>query len=84
MLFPDVGELCGGSIREDDYNVLENKLKDVKLRDDFEWYLQLRKFGNVRTGGFGLGFERFISILLGTPNIKDTIPFPRWPHNCKF
>ncbi|KAK2584745.1 hypothetical protein KPH14_007076 [Odynerus spinipes] len=79
LLVPIVGELVGGSIREDDYEKLKLKLPSTH---NLSWYLELRKYGNVPTGGFGMGFERFLQCVLGIPNIKDTIPFPRWPHNC--
>ncbi|XP_065159222.1 asparaginyl-tRNA synthetase [Atheta coriaria] len=78
LLAPNVGEIVGGSLREDDYYLLQEKLPTEKL----QWYLELRKFGGVPTAGFGLGFERYLQLLLGITNIKDTIPFPRWPHNC--
>ncbi|XP_046665111.1 probable asparagine--tRNA ligase, mitochondrial [Homalodisca vitripennis] len=83
LLCTNVGELCGGSLREDDFDTLVSKLKTHDLEDNLGWYLELRKFGNVPTGGFGMGFERFLQVILGIPNIKDAIPFPRWPHNCK-
>lgn len=83
MLCPNVGELCGGSLREDNYEIMESKLKKNNLEDKLNWYLELRKFGNVPTGGFGMGFERLLQIILGIDNIKDTIPFPRYPHSCK-
>lgn len=79
MLVPNVGELVGGSLRQDDYDKLS---AEIPLGVNLEWYLDLRKFGGVSTGGFGLGFERYLQFLLGITNIKDTIPFPRWPHNC--
>ncbi|KAF5304653.1 hypothetical protein FQR65_LT18847 [Abscondita terminalis] len=79
LLVPNVGELVGGSLRENDYNLLKHKLPSEGLN----WYLELRKFGSVPTGGFGLGFERYLQFLLGISNIKDAIPFPRWPHNCQ-
>ncbi len=83
MIFPEVGELCGGSLREDNYDTLKRKLIEHKLLDQLQWYLDLRRFGNVPTGGFGIGFERYLKVILGTVNIKDTIPFPRWPHRCQ-
>lgn len=83
LLVPVVGELCGGSVREDDVNVLSARLKQLGLEDRLSWYLNMRKFGNVHTGGFGMGFERYLQTLLSIPNIKDVIPFPRWPHNCQ-
>ncbi|XP_018565179.1 probable asparagine--tRNA ligase, mitochondrial [Anoplophora glabripennis] len=80
LLAPGVGEIVGGSLRENDYNKLKEKLPEAGAKLD--WYLDLRKFGGVPTGGFGLGFERYLLFLLGINNIKDTLPFPRWPHNC--
>lgn len=77
---PKIGELVGGSIRENDFNKLKSKIPD---NSNLNWYLDLRKFGSVPTGGFGLGFERYIQLILGIDNIKDSIPFPRWPHNCQ-
>lgn len=78
LLMPMVGELIGGSVREDDYKRLQAKLPVVGM----EWYLQLRQFGGIRTGGLGLGFERYLQTLMGISNIKDVIPYPRWAHNC--
>ncbi|XP_014254894.1 probable asparagine--tRNA ligase, mitochondrial [Cimex lectularius] len=83
LLCPNVGEVCGGSLREDDYGMLQKKLEDAGMAERLAWYLELRKFGNVLTGGFGLGFERYLQVLLNILNIKDSILFPRWPHNCK-
>ncbi|TGZ32538.1 asparaginyl-tRNA synthetase [Temnothorax longispinosus] len=79
LLVPGVGELVGGSMREDDYEKLELKLPPT---GNLSWYLDLRKYGNVPTGGYGMGFDRFLQCVLGIGNIKDTVPFPRWPHNC--
>ncbi|KAH0951108.1 hypothetical protein HN011_003324 [Eciton burchellii] len=79
LLAPEVGELAGGSVREDDYGKLERKLP---VAGNLSWYLDLRKYGNVPTSGYGMGFERFLQSILGIDNIKDTIPFPRWSHNC--
>ncbi|XP_053999725.1 probable asparagine--tRNA ligase, mitochondrial [Hylaeus anthracinus] len=79
LLVPNVGELVGGSIRQDNYEKLKSQLP---LTCNLSWYLELRKYGNVTTAGFGLGFERFLQCILNISNIKDTIPFPRWPHNC--
>ncbi|CAG4994302.1 unnamed protein product [Parnassius apollo] len=78
LLAPITGEIVGGSLREDDYNKLKSKLPSEALN----WYLELRKFGNIPTAGFGLGLERLLQVLCNVPNIKDTLPFPRWPHNC--
>lgn len=77
FLMPMVGELAGGSVREDNIDILKQNLPT-----DLEWYLDLRKYGGCVTGGFGIGFDRYLQILLGIHNIKDCIPFPRWPHNC--
>lgn len=79
LLVPHVGELCGGSVREDDAKRLSAKLP---AGADLQWYLDLRKFGGVRTGGFGIGLERYLQWIMGMPNIRDVIPFPRWAHNC--
>ncbi|GLV35193.1 Asparaginyl-tRNA synthetase mitochondrial [Carabus blaptoides fortunei] len=80
LLAPNVGEIAGGSLRENEYNFLKNKLPC--RNSELDWYLELRKFGSVPTGGFGMGFERYLQLILQMNNIKDTIPFPRWPHNC--
>lgn len=77
FLVPFIGELAGGSVREDDYDRLR-----LKLPAELKWYLELRKFGGITTGGFGMGFERYLQFILGITNIKDVIPFPRWAHNC--
>lgn len=79
LLVPFIGELCGGSVREDDYQRLCERLP---AGADLKWYTDLRKFGGVSTGGFGIGFERYLQWLLGVVNIRDVIAFPRWPHNC--
>ncbi|KAL1506320.1 hypothetical protein ABEB36_005708 [Hypothenemus hampei] len=81
LLASGVGEIAGGSLREDNFEKLKSRLPINN--SEFDWYLDLRKFGYVPTGGFGLGFERFVQFILGIENIKDCIPFPRWPHNCK-
>lgn len=78
LLVPTIGELAGGSLREDNYINLQRKLPTP----DLKWYLELRKYGGITTGGFGLGFERYLQFILGVINIKDAIPFPRWAHNC--
>ncbi|XP_055855830.1 probable asparagine--tRNA ligase, mitochondrial [Episyrphus balteatus] len=78
LLMPSVGELCGGSLRENNYDVLKNKIPP-----GLQWYLDLRKYGGIPTGGFGLGFERFLQLITGVKNIRDVIPYPRYPHSCK-
>lgn len=77
---PMVGELAGGSVREDNYEILKHSMPDHS--GNLGWYLDLRKYGGCTTGGFGIGFDRYLQILCGINNIKDTIPFPRWPHHC--
>ncbi|XP_054163238.1 probable asparagine--tRNA ligase, mitochondrial [Oppia nitens] len=83
LLSPISGEICGGSLREDDYKVLDNRLIDLNLKDNFDWYLDLRRFGNTITGGFGIGFDRLIQTLTGIQNIRDVTTFPRYWHNCQ-
>ena len=78
MLVPGVGELCGGSQREERYDILVRRMEECGLdRKDYEWYLDLRKFGGVKHAGYGLGFERLIMYITGIANIRDVIPFPR-------
>ncbi|XP_017468349.1 PREDICTED: probable asparagine--tRNA ligase, mitochondrial [Rhagoletis zephyria] len=79
LLMPGVGELCGGGIRESDANILR---AHPQLPNGLEWYLELRKFGGIPTGGFGMGFERYLQLITGVKNIRDVIPFPRYPHSC--
>ena len=85
ILVPRVGELVGGSVREERLEVLEDIIQANGLElDDYKWYLELRKFGTVPHAGFGLGFERLILFCTGIENIRDVIPFPRWPGNASF
>ena len=78
MLVPGVGELIGGSQREERLEVLEARMAELGLgAADYEWYLDLRRFGSAKHAGYGLGFERLIMYLTGIPNIRDVIPFPR-------
>ena len=78
MLVPGVGELMGGSQREERLDVLKARMEELGLpTEDYEWYLDLRRFGSVKHAGFGLGFERLIMYVTGIPNIRDVIPFPR-------
>lgn len=85
ILLPGVGEIIGGSQREDDYETLLNRIKEMNLDpDDYWWYLDLRKYGTVIHSGFGLGFERLIQFVTGLSNIRDAIPFPRTPKNLEF
>ncbi|XP_063349327.1 probable asparagine--tRNA ligase, mitochondrial [Pelmatolapia mariae] len=82
LLVPGVGELCGGSLREERLNLLSARLEEAGLEDVYSWYLDLRRFGSVPHGGFGLGFERYLQCILGVDNIKDVVPFPRFSHSC--
>ena len=85
VLVPKIGEIIGGSQREDDYDTLLQRIKESNLNpDDYWWYLELRKFGSVPHAGFGLGFERLILFVTGMSNIRDVIPFPRTPGNVSF
>ncbi|XP_040024744.1 asparaginyl-tRNA synthetase isoform X2 [Gasterosteus aculeatus] len=82
LLVPGVGELCGGSLREERLDLLKARLGEAGLEDTYSWYLDLRRFGSVPHGGFGMGFERFLQCILGVDNIKDVIAFPRFSHSC--
>ncbi|XP_046891682.1 probable asparagine--tRNA ligase, mitochondrial [Hypomesus transpacificus] len=82
LLVPGVGELCGGSLREDRLELLTTRLAQAGLEETYRWYLDLRQFGSVAHGGFGMGFERYLQCVLGVDNIKDVIPFPRFSHSC--
>lgn len=85
LLVPGVGEIIGGSQREEDYDKLVTRIKELDMPlENYDWYLDLRKYGSVEHAGFGLGFERAIMYLTGMQNIRDVIPFPRTPGNCKF
>ncbi|AAT27993.1 asparagine--tRNA ligase [[Mycoplasma] mobile] len=84
LLVPGIGEVIGGSKRETRYEKLVQRVKDLKInQEDLQWYLDLRRFGQASSAGFGLGFERLIMYITGTENIRDTIPFPRTPKNMK-
>ena len=85
LLAPGIGEIIGGSQREDDYNKLLDRIKELDMPiENYSWYLDLRKYGSCKHAGFGLGFERAIMYLTGMQNIRDVIPFPRTPNNCEF
>ena len=85
VLFPKIGEIIGGSQREDDYDVLISRINAGGLNpDDYWWYLDLRRYGSAPHSGFGLGFERLIQFVTGMGNIRDVIPFPRTPGNIAF
>lgn len=85
LLVPGIGEIVGGSQREESYEKLLNRMKELNMPiENYEWYLDLRKYGSCTHAGYGLGFERCIMYLTGMQNIRDVIPFPRTPKNCEF
>ncbi|MCF6247836.1 MAG: asparagine--tRNA ligase [Desulfobacula sp.] len=85
LLVPRIGELIGGSQREERLNVLESRMDEMKLpKKDYWWYLDSRRFGSVPHSGFGMGFERFLMMITGIKNIRDVIPFPRTPGSIDF
>ena len=85
ILFPGIGEIVGGSQREERLDVLKSRIKELKIDEkELWWYLDLRKFGTVKHSGFGLGLERLILFATGMTNIRDVIPFPRTPKNAEF
>ena len=85
VLFPKIGEIIGGSEREESYDKLINRIEELNIpMKDMWWYLETRKFGTVPHSGFGLGFERLLLFVTGMSNIRDVIPFPRTPNNAEF
>ena len=83
-LVPGIGEIIGGSQREDDYNKLKARIEELGMKEeDYQFYMDLRKYGSTRHAGFGLGFERCIMYLTGMTNIRDVLPFPRTVNNCE-
>jgi asparaginyl-tRNA synthetase len=85
VLFPGIGEIIGGSQREEDYEKLSQRVAEVGIHEEsLWWYLETRKFGTVPHSGFGLGFERLVLFVTGMGNIRDVIPFPRTPKNLEF
>jgi asparaginyl-tRNA synthetase len=85
LLVPRVGELIGGSQREERLEVLQQRMRECGLKqEDYWWYLDIRRFGTVPHAGFGLGFERFLMLITGVTNIRDVIPFPRTPKHLEF
>ena len=85
LLVPGVGELVGGSQREERLDVLEQRMNELGMNlDGYRWYLDLRRFGGCKHAGFGLGFERFVMYVTGMENIRDVIPFARTPRNLSF
>jgi len=85
ILMPEVGEILGGSQREERLSILDSRIHELKLKKkDYSWYRDIRKYGTVPHSGFGLGFERFMSYITSVPNVRDLIPFPRTVKNSKF
>ena len=85
LLVPGIGELVGGSQREENYDILKEKMEKSNLNmDDYGWYLDLRKYGGCKHAGFGIGFDRLLMYVTGMGNIRDVQPFPRTPNNLKF
>ncbi|MCL0046258.1 asparagine--tRNA ligase, partial [Nitrospinaceae bacterium] len=85
VLLPKLGEIIGGSQREDDYDSLLKRMQSKNLEsENYDWYLDLRRFGSAPHSGFGLGFERLVQFVTGVENIRDVIPFPRTPKHARF
>ena len=85
LLVPGIGELCGASQREERYDVLLNRIRELGLNEeDYWWYLDHRRFGGNKHAGFGLGFERMVMYLTGISNIRDVLPFPRTTGSAEF
>ncbi len=84
-LVPGIGEIIGGSQREDNYEKLVKRIEEMGMKiEDYDFYLDLRKYGSTRHAGFGLGFERCVMYLTGMGNIRDVLPFPRTVGSCEF
>lgn len=85
VLFPSVGEIIGGSQREERIDKLSKRMDEMDIsKEDLNWYLDTRRFGSVIHSGFGLGLERLVQFITGMKNIRDVIPFPRTPGNCNY
>jgi asparaginyl-tRNA synthetase len=85
VLFPGIGEIIGGSQREEDLEKLQTRMREMHVpEEDLWWYLDLRRFGTAPHAGFGLGFERLLLFITGMGNIRDVIPFPRFPKSAAF
>ncbi len=85
ILFPGIGEIVGGSQREERLDALSGRMREMNVPEsELWWYMETRQFGTVPHSGFGLGFERMIQFVTGMNNIRDVIPFPRTPGNCEF
>jgi asparaginyl-tRNA synthetase len=85
ILFPGIGEIVGGSQREERLEKLESRMNEMGIPvEELSWYLDTRRFGTCPHAGFGLGFERLVLFVTGMTNVRDVIPFPRTPKNCEF
>ena len=85
ILFPGIGEIVGGSQREERLDYLTRRMEEMQIPvEEMEWFLDTRRFGTCRHAGFGLGFERLVLFVTGMSNIRDVIPFPRYPGNAAF
>ena len=85
ILFPNIGEIVGGSQREERLDKLEARMEEMGVsKNELWWYLETRKFGTCQHAGFGLGFERLMMFVTGMKNIRDVIPFPRTPQSANF
>jgi asparaginyl-tRNA synthetase len=85
VLVPKVGEIIGGSQREERLDVLERRMNEMEIPiEHMQWYLDLRRYGSAPHAGFGLGFERMVQYITGMPNIRDVIPCPRAPQSIRF
>lgn len=85
ILFPGIGEIVGGSQREERLDKLETRMKEMHIPiEEMSWYLDTRRFGTCPHAGFGLGFERLVLFVTGMSNIRDVIPFPRFPGSAEF
>ena len=85
VLVPKIGEIIGGSQREERLDYLESRMKELGMpQEPYWWYLDSRRYGSVEHSGFGMGFERLLMLVTGITNIRDVIPFPRTPRNIDF
>jgi asparaginyl-tRNA synthetase len=84
VLAPGIGEIIGGSQREERLDVLDSRITDEVMKEELWWYRDLRRYGTVPHAGFGMGFERLLNYVTGMENIRDVIPFPRTPGNAQF
>ena len=75
------GEVCGGSLRENDADVLRKNIENIGRSEELKWYIELREFGSVPHGGYGIGLDRLLQAITGIENIREVVPFPRWAHH---